>query len=526
MGESVETAPFVAAPKSLAMPFKLRPSGWLLLLLLIWLYHAILFRLAVQWSTDHDFNHGFLVPAFALFIVWQDRKHLASIRPAPSWSGLPIVVFSLAMLTFGVLGVELFTSRSSLLVLVAGLIILFRGWPLFRAVLFPWAFCFLMIPLPAIILQRITFPLQLFASSVATWCIQAVGIPASRMGNLIELPNITLEVAAACSGIRSLVSLITLAIIYGYLMENRNWVRVALACAAVPIAIAANVFRIFATGFLAEHWDPDKAMGFFHEFQGWLVFVVSLLLLYGLHSLINLIWKPSPTAAPAMPVADASHTPAQAAPTSPIRFAIVALLMLGVGVGLYAWGDEVMPPRQPLSSLPIQFDRWNGTDIPLDDDTLKVLGRGEFLQRDYDTDNPQEPEVELFVAYYPTQKFGDSIHAPLHCLLGAGFTPMRREVVQLDGPHGAFAANRWVAVKGLERSLVLYWYQAHGREVTSEYWEKYYLISDSIHLHRSDGTLIRLSTPMNKDESADAAQARLMKLGSQFLPYLDASIPR
>ena len=310
-------------------------------------------------------------------------------------------------------------------------------------------------------------------------------------------------------------------------MENRNRIRVALAFAAVPIAIAANVFRIFATGFLAEHWDPDKAMGFFHEFQGWLVFVISLLLLFGFHRLINVIWKPSPAAEPSTaPMADVPYSRTQAPRASAARFAVVAFLMVAVAVVQYTWGDEVLPPRQPLSSLPTQFDKWTGRDIPLDDEDLKVLGHGEFLLRDFETDNGPEGEIELFAAYYPTQRFGDSIHAPLHCLVGSGFTPIRREVVQLAGPRGAFPVNRWVAVKGLERNLILYWYQAHGRVVTNEYWEKYYLISDSIHLHRSDGALIRLSATMYKGESADAAQARLMKLGSQFLPFLDASIPR
>ena len=435
-------------------------------------------------------------------------------------------MLALVMLVFGELGVELFTSRSSFIILLAGLIILFRGWPLFRAVLFPWAFLFLMVPLPAIILQHFTFPLQILASKLATWSLQAVGIPALRDGNVIQLPSITLEVTEACSGIRSLVSLITLAIIYGYLTEDRNWVRVLLACAAVPIAVLANIFRIFGTGLVGQLWDPNKAQGFFHEFQGWLVFVVSLMLLFGLHRLINLIWKPT-AAPPIPPVADVPQARAQAKPTSPARFAVVAFLMLAGAAVQYAWGDEVpLPPRQPLSSLPMQFDKWSGSDIPLDDETVKILGHGEFLQRDYETDSDQEPVVELFAAYYPTQKFGDSIHAPLHCVIGAGYTPVQREVVQLYGPRGAFTVNRWVAVKGLERSLILYWYQAHGREVTSEYWEKYYLISDSIHLRRSDGALIRLSTAMNKGESADAAQARIMQLGNQVIPLLDNSIPR
>ncbi len=528
MESSVELAPMAVEQKKQIALLWPRIAGWILVLLLVWLYHSIFYRLAVQWWGDPNFQHGFLVPAFSLFVLWHKRDQLRKIRVSPSWSGLPIIIFALLMLVFGELGVELFTSRSSFIIMLAGLIILFRGWPLFRAVLFPWAFLFLMVPLPAIILQRFTFPLQILASKLATWSLQTIGTPALREGNQIYLPHITLEVAEACSGIRSLVSLFTLAIIYGYLTEDRNRVRVALACAAVPIAVLANVFRIFGTGLVGQFWDPAKAQGFFHEFQGWVVFVVSLLLLFGLHRLINLIWMPSPTVVPPTPpVADAPHTGAEAKPTSRARFAAVALLMLAVAVVQYAWGDEVpLPPRQSLSSLPMQFDKWSGTDIPLDDETLTVLGHGEFLQRDYETNLDQEPDIELFAAYYPTQKFGDSIHAPLHCVVGAGYTPVQREVAQLNGPRGAFAVNRWVAVKGLDRSLILYWYQAHGREVASEYWEKVYLIYDSIHLHRSDGALIRLSTAMNEGESADAAQARIMRLGNQLLPLLDNSIPR
>ena len=530
MGISVETPEVVAPPKDRTpLAPLLRPGGWIFVLLLVWLYHSILYRLAVQWWKDPNFSHGFFVPAFALFVLWQDRHRIRSIKPAPSWWGLPIILFSLVILVFGVLGVELFTARSSFLFLLAGLIILFRGWPLFRAVLFPWAFSFLMIPLPAIIMQRFTFPLQLFASKLATQCLRLASIPVLREGNLIELPHITLEVAVACSGIRSLVSLLTLAIIYGYLMENRNRVRVALAVSAVPIAVLANVFRIFATGVLAERWDPDKAMGFFHEFQGWLIFVVALILLFALHRLIDLIWKPSPAGKPTPRDTETSPPPPQnplRAPNSRARFAVAALFMLAAATLLQARSQEVLPPRQPLSSLPMQIDSWTGTDEPIPQDTLEILGNGEFLQRVYVSANTQEQSVDLFIAYYPTQKFGDTLHSPLNCLYGAGFTPIRRELVQLSFPQGAFPVNRLVIVKGVERSLVLYWFQAHGRVLASEYSAKYYLIADSIRLHRSDGALVRLTTPMLKDESPDDAQARMMKLGSQFLPLVDKSIPR
>jgi exosortase len=294
MADSVEVAPRLSTSEGhLSFGF-FRWQGVALLLLVGWLYASILARLLLQWvgpSRDPNFEHGIFVPIFALFVLWQDRKRLQAIVSAPSWSGLPLIVLSLLMLVLGVLGAENFSSRLSLLVLLAGLIILFQGWKFFRAVLFPWAFLILMIPIPALILQRITFPLQLLASKLATVLLELVTIPVLRQGNMIVLAAMPLDVAEACSGIRSLLTLVTLAIIYGYLMETRIWVRVVLACAAVPIAVVANSFRIFGTGLLVQYWDPDKAEGFFHTFSGWLIFVVALIMLYVVHQLISRIWK-------------------------------------------------------------------------------------------------------------------------------------------------------------------------------------------------------------------------------------------
>jgi exosortase len=268
-----------------------------LLLLIAWLYASILARLVLQWvgpHSDPNFQHGIFVPIFALFVLWQDRKKLSAIPWDPSWLGLPLVLVSLLTLMLGVFGAENFLSRGSLLILLAGLIILFQGWAFFRAVLFPWAFLILMIPVPNLILQQLTFPLQLYAAKLATGLLELVGVPVLRQGNVIILASMPLDVAEACSGIRSLLTLVTLAIIYGYLMETRMWVRVVLAVSALPIAVAANSFRIFGTGLLVQYWDPDKAEGFFHTFSGWLIFVVALILLFAFHSVISRIWKTNP----------------------------------------------------------------------------------------------------------------------------------------------------------------------------------------------------------------------------------------
>ncbi len=211
-----------------------------------------------------------------------------------------------------------------------------------------------------------------------------------------------------------------------------------------------------------------------------------------------------------------------------LRFGIVALLMLATALVLRAHShNEFFPPRTPLSSLPSQLDDWKGTDSVLDQETLSILGPGEFLIRTYEDAGQLQPWINLYIAYFPSQKAGDTIHSPNHCLPGAGWIPISRERIQLTRPDGSsIPVNRYVVAKLGERQLVLYWFQAHGRVVASEWSAKYYLIADSIHMNRSDGGMVRLMTPMLDDESPAAAQARMMKLGSQFLPMLDSYIPR
>lgn len=277
-----------------------RLAGWYtaaLLILGLWLYGPVLIRLTRQWWADPNFSHGFFVPLFSAFIVWQDRTRLREIQPKPSTWGLPVIVISLAMLLVGTFGAELFLSRLSFILLIAGAIVFFVGWSMLRAVLFPMCFLLLMIPIPAIVFSQITLPLQILASKLAAGTLPLCGVPVLREGNIINLPAMPLEVAQACSGIRSLMSLMTLAIMYGYLVERRIWVRVALALSSIPIAVAANGLRIVGTGLIVQYWDPEKAEGFFHLFSGWLVFVFSLLMLFAVHRIFTFLQGRSERAA-------------------------------------------------------------------------------------------------------------------------------------------------------------------------------------------------------------------------------------
>ena len=256
-----------------------------------WLYAPVLYNLVRQWWQDPNFSHGFFVPLFSAWVLWQTRERLERIRPEPSAWGLPVIVGSLAVLILGIFGVELFLSRVSLIFLAGGLVLFFFGWAMLRAVLFPLLFLVLMVPIPAIVFSQITFPLQILASKLAAGTLPFCAVPVLREGNVINLPSMPLEVAEACSGIRSLMSLATLAMMYAYLMEKRTGVRILLAVASLPIAVAANTLRIVGTGLIVQYWDPELAEGFFHAFSGLLIFLVSLVMLFALHQALRLIGR-------------------------------------------------------------------------------------------------------------------------------------------------------------------------------------------------------------------------------------------
>ena len=213
---------------------------------------------------------------------------------------------------------------------------------------------------------------------------------------------------------------------------------------------------------------------------------------------------------------------------SALRFLLAAALIAATGIMLQARGrNEVFPPRQPLKLFPGQLGSWTATDVPLDKDVLAVLGPGDFLLRVYDPEADTQPVVDVFIAYFPSQRAGDTIHSPKHCLPGAGWLPVESDRIRLSlNGHSPFPANRYVIAKGDSRQLVLYWYWAHDRGVASEYWAKFYLVADSMRMNRSDGALVRITTQMSPGETAEAAQQRLLPFASRVVPLLDTYIPR
>ena len=250
-------------------------------------YAPVLQRLVAQWWNDPDMGHGFFVPAVAGYIVWQRRAELLAVEARPTWWGLLLVVWGGLQLLIGTLGVELFTARTALVITLIGIVWTVGGIPVLRKLGFPLFLLFFMVPIPTVVYNSLTFPLQILATRMAAAGPLTIGVPVMREGNILDLPNQQLSVVEACSGIRSLLSLTFLSLVYGYFFEKRTWLRVVLFLSTIPVALAANAGRVIVTGVLSQI-RSDLAEGFFHESTGMVIFLSAGVILFLLHRAILL----------------------------------------------------------------------------------------------------------------------------------------------------------------------------------------------------------------------------------------------
>ena len=265
----------------------------LLIACLAILYFRVAQGLVRDWINLPDFSHGFLIPLVSLYFVYERRKQLSALSPSSNWAGLGLMLIGVLLFLLGNLATEYFTMRFSILVVFGGIVLFLLGKQYFKALLFPIVFLIFMIPIPSILMDRITFPMQLFASKVAAMSLYWIGIPVLREGNVMLLANTSLEVAEACSGIRSLISLLALSVVFAYISQKATWKRIFLFLSTFPIAIIANAARVSGTGILAHYYGDSVAQGFFHGFSGWILFVVAFICLFAFGAILTRVNYPA-----------------------------------------------------------------------------------------------------------------------------------------------------------------------------------------------------------------------------------------
>jgi exosortase D (VPLPA-CTERM-specific) len=420
-------------------------------------------------------------------------------------AGAAALAFGLLVYLVGQLGADVFVTRVSFVLVLTGLLWFLTGARALRAMAAPLVFLLIAIPLPALVVNAVTLPLQLLASRLGEATLSAAGVAVFRDGNLIELPSTTLEVAEACSGLRSIVSLAGIGGLLAW--TERGWLRRALLVAAtLPIAIVMNGLRIAATGLACESWGPRAASGPWHSFSGWVTFLVSVLALLGLQRVAA---RPRPRG---------MGTPR--GQRMNWHRALAALLMIAA-TGALAHAARVQGPaaRAQLESLPYQVAGWKGRDATAPDaETLRILAADTYLNRSYA--NGSGTPIDLYIAYYGRQQPGVSIHSPLHCLPGTGWEPLDIATLTIAQPGGAEGQLRRLIVrKNMASAVVLYWYAIHGRMIANETLSKAWLLHDSLRFHRSDAALVRIVVPV-RGAAMDAAEHDALAFAGDVLPYL------
>ena len=512
---------------------------------LLFLYETVLVKLGYDWWTDDNYSHGLLVPFVIGYIIWLDFDGLRSSLKRPEvWLGLFTVASAVLLLLGGTLASELFTQRLSLAIILVGVVIYFFGREVLRRLLVPFALLLLAIPIPQLIFNKIAFPLQIWASQVAGWGIRLLGVPAVRKGNVIELipigstDVIGLEVVEACSGIRSLMTLVTLALILGFftrerrnsvvqswrqLIRNPDAVRtVLLMLTAIPIALLTNAGRVTATGILTYFYGQETAEGFWHDISGSVVFLSALVFLI----LVNLGLKR--LSCRFMP--DQLDKNLEVEKGKQVSFVterqtvllFTAILIGGVFINWFQHRGEVYVERQPLNMIPAQLGIWEqkGRDVRFDAETEKVLRASDYVMREYFGPGKR---LNLYVGYYASQRTGATYHSPQSCLPGTGWEMKDPELIEINTPGGRkFKVNRYIVQRGDHREILVYWYQGRGRVTASEYEDKIYTSLDSVLRRRSDGAMVRIMTPVGNDEarSLEAAIDLSSLLADNIAPFL------
>lgn len=489
-----------------------------------------------QWSDDPNYSHGFLVPLVSGYLIWAQRDRLKHLPVQPSYWGTVAVVGGLLLLVLGTLGSVRFLQNVSTVIVLAALVWALLGPAFLRTLAFPLGFLLFFVPLPALVLNQIALPLQLFAAKCAVGTLSLAGVPVLRQGNIVELAGTSLEVAEACSGIRSLQALVALSTVFAYVAQRKLYKRVLLVLSSVPIAVLVNAGRVSGTGLIAHYYGVEKAEGFYHSFASWLIFVVAILSL----GLLNwLLTRPPPrdSVPPGIPSPSRDLSPSRTneLPSFSGRNwpGAGAALALASTWGVLLWLSDGMAAteRHPLADFPMEIgDSWTGEALEIPEDQVEILRATDLLLRNYYPLQqsgrtpaasaavfPRQPVV-LFVAYYQTQQTGATYHSPKHCLPGSGWHFASTAKTRVPGPYGDRAeVNEAVIQNGLEQQVLLYWYQDRGRVLSSEYSAKFYLMWDALTQNRSDGALVRVSVKVETDV-AEARSRALRFIGDMWHP--------
>jgi exosortase D (VPLPA-CTERM-specific) len=518
--------------EGIVRPVWLRALPVLVLLgALMYAYRDGLLLMVNWWERMPEYNHGYLIPVVAayLLLLSADKFRQATLRRA--WSGLFVVVFGLMLLVLGELSAVYTIIQYGFLVALAGLVVTAIGWRASLLVWVPLAYLFFMIPLPDFLYKNLSAELQLLSSQFGVGFLRLVGVSVYLEGNVIDLGVFQLQVAEACSGLRYLFPLMSFGFLCACLFKGKVWQKVFIFLSSIPITILMNSFRIAVIGLLVDNYGISMARGFLHDFEGWIVFMACVGILMIEMSLFAFLSKQKFADMFEVEVPPLKNFEVFLPTTRPSPlWAGVLIIVLATSFATMNFQnrEEFIPEVEPLSTFPLQVDEWRGREQAIEQVYLDQLQLDDYLVASYT--RPDYPgDIELYIAYYGSQRKGASVHSPRACLPGGGW-----EMVEFDqhiiadvGPdENGLNVNRAVITMGKDRQLVYYWFQQRDRIVTNEYMVKWYIFWDALTRNRTDGSLIRLVTNVPESADMEVADKRMKAFIKDFDPTLAYFLPR
>ena len=512
------------------------------------MYYSTLAYLLQEWRSD-EFTYCCIVPFVVLYLIWEKRGRLAYLPSTPTWKGLIPMGFGVCLFAMGELGAEYTLLFVSLWLFAVGLCWLHLGWQKLRTISFPLFFSLAMFVPPGVVYAPASFELKIISSKFGVWLMQSYGLSAYREGNVIDLGFTKLQVVDACSGLRFLIPLFLMALLLAYYFCAPFWKKMVLVCSAIPLSIFTNSLRIASVGILYQFFGIMAAEGFLHEFSGWFIFILSLAFLT---LEMRLLKRSSKDNKKLMFCHDelavgrgAEFGKEQSGvrcgeedghaslprriiavvqpPQAPAAMALLCMILILSQGAVYG---EKMVQINPFSGFPLQIGEWSGIRTDMEQQFLDTLKLTDYALLEY---RNGDEEIGLYVAYNGSQSKGKATHSPATCLPGNGwdFRESGPASIPLRGNSGAtLRVNRAFMEKNGVKQLVYYWFPQRGRILTNLYQVKLYNFWDALTRRRTDGSLVRLITPLHVTEHPKDAEARLQGFTRLIVPLVAEYLPQ
>lgn len=509
----------------------------------VWVAAASLFFLLIAffpcfkglyaaWQTE-EYSHGFLIPFLAVLIGWH---RLSERKPKieTTWAGPLVLLFGFFLLAFSKLSAFEPFSHYGFLISLVGTSLSFFGKNVTKVLAVSFVYLFFVLPLPRLIYVALSADMQLLSSTLGVWGLQSIGLPVHQEGNIVDLGEYQLQVVEACSGLRYLFPLMSFSFLVALIYNGALWKRAVVFLSAIPLTIGMNSLRIALIGVTVDLWGIEMADGVLHAFEGWAVFSLCVLMLFAETKLLSVLPRPRhKRLEPPQPDGlDFQYFSLPKLPASfpeiPLsRSASAASFLCFMGAILFASGAidnrrEIIPPRSTFMSFPSEISDWKGETKFLSPSEWAKLDSTDYFLGDYQKDGAN---INLYMVYYASQRIGSSIHSPSNCLPGSGWKVEEKGVVPVALRAQTIPITRTVIRKNNETLLVYYWFQGRGRILDEQYAAKWYLLVDSLALHRTDGALVRVTTPVGEMEKTENADRRLQEFLAEIAPRLDTFIP-